>query len=222
LKFSTKWYIIQLTGGKKMIKTIEDLKIQYKDFSDVNGKIRREIKTGTYIPIIRGLYETDKTTPGYYLSSYIYGPSYLSFDYALSYYGMIPERVTNYTSATYNKHKTKKYITPFGTYIYRDIPKSAYPFDILAIEEKNYVYHIASKEKALCDKLYSLKTVTSFKQLEKMIFDDLRIYSDEFFSLDIDRLSKLIPKYKSKNLMLLEKYLKGASYANNRSNVEKI
>ena len=205
-----------------MIKTVEDLKIKYKNYSDVNGKIRREIKVGTYIPIIRGLYETDKTTPGYYLSSYICGPSYLSFDYALSYYGMIPERVTNYTLATYNKQKTKKYITPFGTYIYRDIPKSAYPFDILAIEENNYVYHIASKEKALCDKLYSLKTVTSIRQLQKMIFEDLRIYSDEFFSLDIDKLSKLIPKYKSKNLMLLKKYIKGEAYANHRSNVEKI
>lgn len=205
-----------------MIKTIEDLKLKYKDFCDVNGKIRREIKLGTYIPIIRGLYETDNTTPGYYLSSYIYGPSYLSFDYALSYYGMIPERVSNYTSATYNKQKTKKYITPFGTYIYRDIPKAAYPFDILAIEENNYVYYIASKEKALCDKLYSLKTVTSLKQLKKMIFEDLRIYSDELFSLDMGKLSMLITKYKSKNLMLLKKYIEGEAYANNRSNVEKI
>ncbi len=205
-----------------MIKTVENLKIKYKNYSDINGKIRREIMAGKYIPIIRGLYETDKTIPGYYLASYIYGPSYLSFDYALSYYGMIPERVTNYTSATYNKQKTKKYITPFGTYIYRDIPKAAYPFDILAIEESNYVYYIASKEKALCDKLYSLKTVTSLKQLEKMIFEDLRVYPDEFFSLDIDKLSMLIPKYKSKNLMLLEKYIKGEAYANYRSNVEKI
>ena len=92
-----------------MIKTVEDLKIKYKNYSDVNGKIRREIKTGTCIPIIRGLYETDKTTPGYYLSSYIYGPSYLAFDNALFYYEMIPERVANNTLATYNKQKTKKY-----------------------------------------------------------------------------------------------------------------
>ena len=197
-----------------MIKTIEDLKLQYKNYSDINGKIRREIKDGKYIPIIRGLYETDKTTPGYYLSSYIYGPSYLSFDYSLSYYGMIPERVTNYTLATYNKQKTKKYITAFGTYIYRDIPKSAYPFDIFVIEENNYVYYIASKEKALCDKLYSSKPVTSVKQLKEMIFVDLRIDTDAFFSLDIEKLGMLIPKYKSKNLNYLQKLIKGETYAN--------
>ncbi len=39
-----------------MIKTIEDLKIKYKNYSDVNGKIRREIKDGKCIPIIRGVY----------------------------------------------------------------------------------------------------------------------------------------------------------------------
>lgn len=205
-----------------MIKTIEDLKIQYKNYGDINGKIRREIKDGTYIPIIRGLYETDKSTPGYYLSSYIYGPSYLSFDYALSYYGMIPERVTNYTLATYNKQKTKKYITAFGTFIYRDIPKSAYPFDIVAIEENKYVYYIASKEKAFCDKLYSTKPVTSVKQLKEMIFIDLRIDIDAFLSLDKEKLGMLIPKYKSKNLMFLQKLMKGETYANYWSNVEKI
>ncbi len=50
-----------------------------------------------------------KNTQGFYLSSYIYGPSYLAFDNALFYYEMIPERVANNTLATYNKQKTKKY-----------------------------------------------------------------------------------------------------------------
>ena len=44
-----------------MIKTIEDLKIKYEDYSDVRGKIQREIKSGTYIPIIRGLIEANDT-----------------------------------------------------------------------------------------------------------------------------------------------------------------
>ncbi len=66
------------------------------------------------------------------LGSYICGPSYLSSLYALDHYGMIPERVYAYTSATYNKRKTKQYDTPFGTYIYRDVPKTAYPFAIRA------------------------------------------------------------------------------------------
>ena len=34
------------------------------------------------------------------LANVLYAPSYVSFDYALSYYGMIPERVHEITSAT--------------------------------------------------------------------------------------------------------------------------
>jgi len=197
-----------------VIKTIEYLKEKYKEYSDIQGKIRREVNEGIYIPVVRGLYETDKNTPGYYLASYIYGPSYLSFEFALSYYGMIPERVSNYTLATYNKRKTKTYMTSFGTYIYKDIPKSVYPIDVLAIEENNYVYHIATKEKALCDQLYSLKPVSSVKQLNHLIFDDLRIDQELFNSLDMDKLLVLTKKYNSKNLVLLEKLIKEGRYAN--------
>ncbi|MFA7560949.1 MAG: hypothetical protein WCY80_02455 [Candidatus Izemoplasmatales bacterium] len=191
-----------------MIKTIEELKELYESYSDVQGKIRRDVKDGKLTHIVRGLYETDKNTPGHYLPSYIYGPSYLSFDYALFYYGFIPERVTTYTSATYNKHKTKKYITPFGNYIYKDIPKLAFPLEIKVIEENGYVYHIASKEKALCDKLYNLKPVYSVKLLKNLLFDDLRIDDTQFETLDKKKLRMLIPKYKSKNLALLGKLIK--------------
>lgn len=191
-----------------MIKTIEELKELYESYSDVQGKIRRDVKDGKLTHIVRGLYETDENTPGHYLSSYIYGPSYLSFDYALYYYGCIPERVTTYTSATYNKHKTKKYITPFGNYIYKDIPKLAFPLEIRVIEEKGYVYHIASKEKALCDKLYDLKPVHSMKLLKNLLFDDLRIDKTQFETLDEKKLRMLIPKYKSNNLALLGKLIK--------------
>ena len=55
--------------------------------------------------VINGLYETNENTPGYLLSTSIYGPSYISFEYALYFYGLIPERVDTITCATYNKKK---------------------------------------------------------------------------------------------------------------------
>lgn len=198
-----------------MIYTIDDLKIKYNRFSDVQGKIRRLVNQGEYVSVVRGLYETNINTPGYYLSSYIYGPSYLSFDYALSYYGLIPERVITYTLATYNKRKTKTYSTPFGNFFYRDIPKSAFPYDINVIEENNYVYYIASKEKAICDKLYSMKPVYSLKELKELLFDNLRIDSEQFDTLDKDKLLLLAKKYNSTTLVLLEKLLKEIVHENN-------
>ena len=64
--------------------------------------------------------------------------------------------------------------------------------------------------------------MASVKQLKEMIFEDLRIDTDAFFSLDIEKLRMLIPKYKSKNLMFLQKLFKRETYANLWSNVEKI
>ena len=68
-------------------------------------KIGRLVKERKLIPIIRGLYETDDSVPGYLLANIIYGPSYLSFEFALSWYDLIPEAVFTITSASFSKKK---------------------------------------------------------------------------------------------------------------------
>jgi len=47
----------------------------------------------------------------------LYTPSYVSFDYALSYYGLIPERVYEVTSATL--HAKKIFETPLERFSYQ-------------------------------------------------------------------------------------------------------
>ena len=47
------------------------------------------------------------------LANLIYGPSYVSYEYALTYYGLIPERVFEVTSAT--TQKNKMFNTPFDS-----------------------------------------------------------------------------------------------------------
>ena len=92
-----------------MILTSLMLTDQLNKYSDPAGKIMRMKKNGELIQLTKGIYETDKSTPGYCLASVIYGPSYLSFDYALSVYGLIPEAVYTFTSATFSKRKAKEY-----------------------------------------------------------------------------------------------------------------
>lgn len=190
-----------------MIKTTDELIMQYKDYSDPLGKIHRETKSGNLIPIIKGLYETDDKVPGHYLAGSIYGPSYLSFEYALAYHGLIPERVHTYTNATYNKNKTKKYNNTFGLYTYRDIPKDAFPFEVVSYVENEYSYVIASPEKALCDRLYIAPPQTSMIRLKALIFDDLRIEEDDFYNLDFNKLLFLCDLYPSTNIKLLKKII---------------
>ena len=191
-----------------MIITNDMAKYKLNNYSNKNNKISREIKKGKLFKIITGLYETDPNTPGYLLASSIYGPSYISFDFALSYYGLIPERVSTITCATFNKKKRKQYNTKFGVFTYKDVPSSAYPEEILLKQENNYSYQIATKEKALCDKLYSLKPLKNISNLENMLFNDLRIDIDEFKKINIKKIEKLSNLYHSTNVALLLKYLR--------------
>lgn len=183
-------------------------KNNYKEYSNVNNKISRDIKAGKLYKIITGLYETDPTTPGYLLAGTIYGPSYISFEYALSYYGLIPERVTTITCATFDKKKKKEYHTDFGVFTYRDVPAAVYSEEILLKTKDNYSYQLATPEKALCDKLYTLSPLSNYANLENMLFSDLRIDEEVFNKLDVDKISKLSELYHSRNVELLAKYMR--------------
>ena len=191
-----------------MVLTNDILNKKYENYSNKGNKLSREVKNGNLIKIINGLYETNPNTPGYLLAQSIYGPSYISFEYALSYYGLIPERVNTITCATLNKKKKRQYNTNFGTFIYRDIPAKAYPEEILLKTENGYTYQIATPEKALCDKLYTLSPLNNYTNLENMLFNDLRIDIDEFNKLDKNKILNLKDLYHSSNIDLLSKYLR--------------
>lgn len=191
-----------------MIITSDIAKEKYSNYSNKDTKLSREVKDGNLFRIINGLYETNPNTPGYYLATSIYGPSYISFEYALSLYGLIPERVSTITSATFNKKKKKQYNTEFGVFTYRDVPTLAYPEEIILRQENNYSYQIASPEKALCDKLYTLKPLNNYANLERMLFSDLRIDYDGFNKLNVEKIEKLSNLYRSTNIYLLARYMK--------------
>lgn len=88
-----------------MIKTYAMLLNELIRYASPADKIARMVQEGKLILIVKGLYETDKTVSGYLLAGSIYGPSYLSFEYALSYHGLIPEAVYVMTCATFEKKK---------------------------------------------------------------------------------------------------------------------
>ncbi len=190
-----------------MIVTTLNLKEKYKDYTDINGKIKRDIDKGLLFPLVRGIYETNNFVDGFLLASYIYGPSYLSFEYALSFHNLIPERVVLYTNASFGKRKSKSYQNHFGLYTYRDVPNAAFPFSVKAYEEDGYAYFIASPEKALCDLLYIRKPVTSIKEIKKVLFEDLRIIKDMFEQLNLEEILFLSDKYISNSMKYLRKYI---------------
>ena len=191
-----------------MIFTTQMLVEQYRHYANPKAKIGRLVHEEKLYPLTRGLYETDPSAPGYCLAGAIYGPSYLSFDYALSVYGLIPEAVYTFTSATFDKKKVREQENRFGRFTYRDVPSGAYPFGIVIREENGYVYQMATPEKALCDKLYTIPPVTSQREIERMLFEDLRIDRTEFDKLDVHEILQIGERYHSNNLKYLMKYLR--------------
>lgn len=183
-----------------MIKTTAILLEELKQYASPASKLSRMVKKGECIQIVKGLYETDPSTPGYLLAGSIYGPSYLSFEFALSYHGMIPEAVYTFTSATFDKKKKKKHETPFGTFTYRDVPSEVYSLGVIIVREGEYSFLIATPEKALCDTLYTKSPVANQQELRSLLFEDMRIDEMEFSKLKIDDVLLLAEKYRSTNV----------------------
>ena len=177
-------------------------------YGNPKQKLGRLVKKGIYIPIVRGLYETDRNTPGYLLAGSIYGPSYLSFAFALSYYGLIPESVYTYSSATFDKKKKKIYQNFFGNFTYRDVPQAVFPKEIMIKQEKEYFFRIASPEKALCDQLYIISPAGTLKEMNSLLWEDLRMEKSDIMNLNVKVIECLAALYHSTNVNLLAKVMR--------------
>jgi predicted transcriptional regulator of viral defense system len=174
-------------------------------------KINNLLKKGEIIRVKKGLYvfgpklarePFSKET----LANLIYGPSYISLEYALSFYGLIPERIETVTSVT-NKRK-KLFNTPIGIFSYRYINPSIYPYGITIYEvDKHHSLLIATKEKALSDILYFSDKINDEVQMEKYLFDDLRLNRNELINFNLRKVKKLAELYRN-NFIIFRIFLR--------------
>ena len=191
-----------------MIKTTAMLLEELSEYGSPKSKLSRMAKSGESFPITKGIYEMNPHTPAYLLAGSIYGPSYISFEYALSFYGLIPEAVYTVTSATFEKKKKKKFETAFGTFSYRDVPSKAFPLGIRLIQEGEYFYRIAEPEKALCDQLYTIAPVGNTKELFRLLTESLRIEESELKKLDASKVCAYSAAYHTTNIKKLYSLLR--------------
>ena len=183
-----------------------------KSFSNVNEKISNLIRNGDLIRLKKGFYTFSKPyqTKAIDLisaSNMLYTPSYVSFDYALSFYGMIPERVSEITSATSKNEKL--FETPIGRFSYKKVSIEAYSLGV------DWIYDdieggkfIATPEKALCDKIKydrGIGTLTQNSMVEYLKYD-LRI--DITTPLNYELIEIIATAYKSRNLKTLATIVK--------------
>ena len=152
-----------------------------KGYKRPNDKISELMKRGELIPLKNGLYisgvkENHNSPEPFLIANHLWGPSYVSLDSALSYWGLIPERVYEITSITIKG--SKKYQTSQGRFTYRFMPSPYYSFGIKSQKlAPKQVVLIASPEKALCDKIITTAglNLRSPIQTRNYLLDDLRI-----------------------------------------------
>lgn len=178
-----------------------------KSVSNVNDKISNLVKSGELTRLKKGFYTFSKaylTKPIDLISvaNTLYTPSYVSFDYALSYYGMIPERVSEVTSATSKNEKL--FETPVGRFSYKKIPLKAYALGVDWLYDENEGGRfIATPEKALCDKIRydrGIGTLTQSGMVEYLKYD-LRLEVTK--PLDAGLIEEIATAYRSRNLKTL-------------------
>lgn len=191
-----------------MIKTTAMLLEELSSYASPKTKLSRMVQNGECYQIVRGIYETDGNVPPHLLAGSIYGPSYISFEYALSYYGLIPEAVYTVTCACFDKKKKKRFETPFGIFTYRDVPSEVFPCFTELKNEGEYWYKIAYPEKALCDQIYTMSPVRNNEELRSLLFEDLRLDENAVRSLNRDIIAEMISGYHSTNVKKLYAFLR--------------
>ena len=177
-------------------------------YTGINDKINKLKKEGLIQTLKRGLYLHKSPFINLNISKEIIAntllsPSYISFDYALYFHGFIPESVFDVTSATTKRSKNFK--TDIGVFSFKEIKKELYPIGIKIESTKNGNFIIASKEKALCDKIYYTKDIkiTSKKMMLEFLEDDLRVDLDELEDCNMNIFKEYYEISKSKKINFL-------------------
>lgn len=177
-------------------------------YGNIRGKIGRLLANREIIRIKKGFYafpEYLRRAPlnPCVLANMLYGPSYVSADYALSYYGLIPERVEVITSMT--KGRTRVFYTPFGDFKYFQRNSRDYSIGILCQECAESNFLIADPSKAIYDKVLTDLRFDG-TDIEEYLLEDLRVDEDGLKEMDKKILQELAEQSVGR-MKLLVQYL---------------
>ena len=166
-----------------------------KDYRRPNDKISELLRQGMLVTLRRGLYmvspKMSDTQPSpWIIANHLYGPSYVSLQSALAYYGMIPER--SYETSSVALKAARSYQNDMGRFSYQRVPLPYYSFGLKSISlGSNQSALMASPEKAICDLIVLTPYVNlrSKKNTLTYLLDDLRMDEDSLKKLNLPLIS---------------------------------
>ena len=176
--------------GFKIFTPFEFTRIFETSFVSAQKFLERYTKKGVFARVKKGLYISNLDPPNeMVLANRIYFPSYISFESALSYYGLIPETVYSITSAT--TKPTREFFLGEMAFSYSKIKKEAFTGYTPEQFEGETVL-IATPEKAFCDYFYFVnlgkKSLNERLKLDKLDFAKVRSYAQLFKRKGLERI----------------------------------
>lgn len=180
--------------------------------SNVNNKIAALVASGDLLRLKKGFYSFAQDYRKHPIdllavANGLYAPSYVSFEYALSLHGVIPERVVQITSATYKSDKL--FDTPLGRFSYKKIPMPAYSLGVdWHFDKVEGGRFIATLEKALCDKIRYERGLGTLTQRQMLEYLDNDLRADLPCTINSDLIDAIANAYRSLNLKTLATVLR--------------
>lgn len=172
------------------------------------------IQKGQIIRVRKGLYcfgEIWRRNPVSHemLANLIYGPSVISLDYALAWYGLIPEHVSSFTSVTINR--SRNFFTPLGKFLYSHLSEKHFAFGTTIHNSGPVNWLIAEPLKALADKVWIDKRFrpTSPASFADYLFKDLRIDENTLADFFIEgNVNDLVKNYAARKVTWMVEFLR--------------
>ena len=175
---------------------INQLLLWEKDFDRNN--LTRWCRKGLIVKLRNQYYAFPeyKRVPDFsqYIANRIYAPSYISTQSALSFYGMIPEEMVQFTGVS--TLKTAKFENDFGTFFYQNVKIPLFFGYEMKTLQNGRGLMFATPEKALLDLLYLNPFYRTEQDMENLRLDE-DYMQDE---LNTARLSEYLSKFGSKTL----------------------
>jgi len=183
------------------------LKSVFFDYGFPGNKVSQLEKNGNLIRLKRGLYAVSPEVSGQTISleliaNHLYGPSYVSMEFALRYYGLIPERVFEVKSMT--SKRSRQFVNDLATFTYIETTADYFPIGIRQVSATQ-TFLIASPEKALCDLIAYTQglRIQSLKSMLQYLEEDIRFDTAELAHFDIELIKQCIEFGKKKRELIL-------------------
>lgn len=163
----------------------------FGDYRHPRNKIAGLELDGSLIRLKRGMYVVSPSVSGRLISAelaanHIYGPSYISMESALRFYGLIPESVHFIKSMTIKR--SRDFTNSIMSFKYINCDDSWYSIGIEQITKDNVTILIASPEKALCD------LIAYTPMLRPRFMNSMRVFLDVDLRLDMEAFSSMDPE----------------------------